>query len=225
LYVPGGEDVLDSINTEIKTAIDAGSPVFYTQDWHPETTPHFAGFGGIWPVHCVRGTDGAALHPRLTVTGHVVRKGTDGSDGYSGFSVRDPKSGQRSDTELGGCLRAAQVRTVVVVGLAGDYCVKDTALDAVSAGFEAVVPLALTRFVNRQPGDDDAAVAAMRTAGVVVLPTYATTSDAASSNARSGGVGSNNAGSNSVASNNAAPNHAASSDAVSARTFKRRRLA
>jgi nicotinamidase/pyrazinamidase len=180
LYVRGGEDVIDGINAEIETAVGAGSPVFYTQDWHPETTPHFADCGGVWPAHCVRGTEGAAMHPRLTVVGQIVRKGTDGSDGYSGFSVRDPTSGERSYTELGGSLRTANVRTVVVVGLAGDYCVKDTALDAVSAGFEAVVPLALTRFVNLRPGDDDAAVAVMRTAGVVVLPAYATSSDASS---------------------------------------------
>jgi nicotinamidase/pyrazinamidase len=170
LYVRGGEDVLDGVNAEVAAAVGAGSPVFYTQDWHPDTTPHFVDFGGVWPVHCVHDTAGAALHPRLTVAGRVIRKGTDGADGYSGFSVRDPTSGARRDTELGGALRDAGVSSVVVVGLAGDYCVKDTALDAVAAGFEAAVPLALTRFVNVQPGDDEAAVAAMRTAGVVVVP-------------------------------------------------------
>lgn len=170
LYVSGGEDILDGVNAEIAAALAAGSPVFYTQDWHPAVTPHFADFGGVWPVHCVRGTDGAQLHPLLTVAGRVIRKGVDGSDGYSGFSVRDPTSGHRGHTELGEALRAADARTVVIAGLAGDYCVKETALDATAAGFEAVVPLALTRFVNLRPGDDEAAVATMRAAGAVVLP-------------------------------------------------------
>ncbi len=169
LYVAGGESIVGAVNAEVAAAAEAGSPVFYTQDWHPEQTPHFATSGGVWPVHCVRGTPGAALHPRLTVAGPVIRKGTDGSDGYSGFSVRHPASGERSATELGDALAAAGVRTVVIAGLAGDYCVKETALDAVSLGFHAVVPLPLTRFVNASEGDDDRAVAEMAAAGVDVI--------------------------------------------------------
>jgi nicotinamidase/pyrazinamidase len=169
LYVPGGEEIVDAVNAEVAAALAAGCPVFYTQDWHPESTPHFATAGGVWPVHCVRDTDGAALHPRLRVAGPVVRKGTEGADGYSGFSVRDPTSGKRSATELGDALTAAGVRTVVVVGLAGDYCVKETALDAVSLGFRALVPLRLTRFVNLADGDDDRAVTEMAAAGVEII--------------------------------------------------------
>jgi nicotinamidase/pyrazinamidase len=168
LYVPGGEQVVDAVNAEVAAARQAAAPVFYTQDWHPESTPHFERDGGTWPVHCVQGSWGAELHPRLQVAGPVVRKGTGGEDGYSGFSVRDPVSGAESATRLGTLLEQAGVRRVVVTGLAGDVCVKETALDAVRRGYEVTVPLATTRFVNLSPGDDEAAIAAMHRAGVVV---------------------------------------------------------
>jgi len=168
LYVRGGEDVLRVVDAEISAAQAAGAPVFYTQDWHPERTPHFARDGGIWPVHCVRDTPGAALLPGLRVVGEVIRKGVDGGDGYSGFSVRDPVSGATTDTVLGALLAAARIERVVVVGLAGDWCVKETALDAVRRGLGTRVPLAATRFVELAPGDGLAAVEAMRAAGVEV---------------------------------------------------------
>ncbi len=175
LYVRGGEDVAAVVDEEISAAQAGGAPVFYTQDWHPERTPHFARDGGIWPVHCVRDTPGAELLPDLRVVGEVVRKGVDGGDGYSGFSVRDPVSGDTTATRLGGLLDAAGVRAVVVVGLAGDWCVKETALDAVHRGLTTRVPLAATRFVELQPGAAVTAVEAMRAAGVeveggIVLP-------------------------------------------------------
>ncbi len=84
LSVRGGEAVVDAVNREIDRARAAGATVAYTQDWHPESTPHFQKDGGVWPVHCVRNTWGAELHPRLVVAGEVVRKGVDGEDGYSG---------------------------------------------------------------------------------------------------------------------------------------------
>src|SRR3990172_5115624 len=84
LYVGGGEAVVPIINAEVSRARAAGAPVFYTQDWHPPSTPHFAKDGGVWPIHCVRETWGAALHPDLAVAGPVIRKGANGEDGYSG---------------------------------------------------------------------------------------------------------------------------------------------
>lgn len=168
LHVPGGEEVVGLVDAEVERAHAAGSLVAYTQDWHPGSTPHFAKDGGTWPVHCVAGTWGAELAPGLRVVGEVVRKGTGGEDGYSGFSVRDPVSGEQAATRLGALLHAAEVTRVVVVGLAGDHCVKETALDARRAGYEAVVPLALTRFVELAPGDADAAVHELRDAGVEV---------------------------------------------------------
>ena len=168
LYVRGGEETLPVIDAELNAAEAAGAPVFYTQDWHPPTTPHFAKDGGIWPVHCVQDTPGAQLLPGLRVSGPVVRKGSDGGDGYSGFSVRDPVSGETAVTQLGALLDQAGVRRLVVVGLAGDYCVKETALEARQLGYAVSVPLAATRFVNLQPGDDDRAVEQLRSAGVDV---------------------------------------------------------
>jgi nicotinamidase/pyrazinamidase len=152
---------------EVGAAQNAGASVVYTQDWHPESTPHFEKDGGIWPVHCVAETWGAELHPQLLVHGPVVRKGTSGEDGYSGFSVRDPVSGVASATQLQSLLDPS-VRRLVVVGLAGDYCVKETALDGVQLGYDVEVPLALTRFVELAAGDADRSVAELRAAGVTV---------------------------------------------------------
>ncbi len=168
LYVQGGEDVVPLVNQEIARARAAGATVVYTQDWHPESTPHFQKDGGIWPVHCVGDTWGALLHRGLQVVGEVVRKGTGGEDGYSGFSVRDPVSGRESATRLGALLEAAGVRRVVVVGLAGDYCVKETALDGKRLGYDVEVPLEATRFVNLRPGDDERTTRELAAAGVQV---------------------------------------------------------
>jgi nicotinamidase/pyrazinamidase len=167
LYVRGGEAVVPLVNAEVSAARGAGATIIYTQDWHPESTPHFAKDGGAWPVHCVGGTWGAELHPDLDVHGPVVRKGTSGEDGYSGFSERDPVSGEPHATQLG-TLLPVPVRRLVVVGLAGDYCVKETALDGIRLGYQVEVPLALTRFVGLAEGDDDRAVEELRAAGVQV---------------------------------------------------------
>jgi nicotinamidase/pyrazinamidase len=169
LYVPGGDAVVLVVDAEVRAAVDAGATVVYTQDWHPPSTPHFAKDGGIWPVHCVADTWGAELHDDLTVEGPVVRKGVDGGDGYSGFSVRDPVSGEEEATELGRLLDEAGVRRVVVVGLAGDVCVKATALDAVRLGYEVELPLPATAFVEVEPGDGELAVSELREAGVRVV--------------------------------------------------------
>jgi nicotinamidase/pyrazinamidase len=168
LHVTGGEEVVEVVNEEVRQARDAGASVVYTQDWHPPRTPHFDIDGGTWPVHCVQDTWGAELHPDLEVHGPVVKKGVDGGDGYSGFSVRDPVSGREERTRLGGLLEEAGATRVVVTGLAGDVCVKATALDALQLGFEVVLPLAATRFVEMEPGDGQRAVAECEDAGVRV---------------------------------------------------------
>jgi nicotinamidase/pyrazinamidase len=162
LYVAGGEALVDPVNDLVRRFRAAGDLVVYTQDSHPPQTPHF----DTWPVHCVAGTPGSALLPGLLVEGQVVQKGTDGRDGYSGFSVRDPLSGASSPTVLEALLRAAGVDEVVVVGLAGDYCVGETALDAARLGFTVSMPLELTRFVALDPADEPAMIARVRDAGV-----------------------------------------------------------
>jgi nicotinamidase/pyrazinamidase len=92
LWVRGGTDIVPVINEAIAAAKAAGAFVVFTQDWHPPSTPHFAKDGGIWPVHCVGDTWGAELHPDLGADADAprVRKGTNGEDGYSGFTMRDP---------------------------------------------------------------------------------------------------------------------------------------
>lgn len=168
LYVSGGEEVVPRVNREVQAARDAGASVVYTQDWHPPSTPHFEKDGGVWPVHCVRDTWGAELHPDLEVAGEVVRKGTGGEDGYSGFTVRDPRSGEESATALEAFLRSQGVERVVVVGIATDYCVKETALDAVAKGFRTEVLTDAIRAVDREPGDGDRAIESMRAAGAEI---------------------------------------------------------
>lgn len=168
LYVREGELTIPVINRLVHEARAAGAPVLYTQDWHPERTPHFDVDGGPWPVHCVAGTWGAELHDDLTVDGPVVRKGTGGEDGYSGFSVRHPETGHESATELGALLEERGVRRVVVVGLARDVCVAATALDARELGYGARVLLDATRPVELNPGDDERTTAQMADAGVEI---------------------------------------------------------
>jgi len=168
LYVRGGEQVVPLINVEIERAQAAGSKVFYTQDWHPESTPHFAKDGGIWPVHCVQGSWGAEFHPGLVVGGPVVRKGSNGEDGYSGFTMRDPLSGATIPTPLADMLGEAGVTQLVVCGLATDYCVKSTVLDGRERGYPVTVLGNAMRAVDLQPGDGDRAIEEMFAAGALL---------------------------------------------------------
>jgi len=170
LYVKGGEDVVRSVNAEIERARVAGALVVYTQDWHPPSTPHFAKDGGVWPVHCVARSWGAELHRDLDAgRGPVVRKGAHGEDGYSGFTMRDPLSGATVPTDLAEKLRDVGADRAVIVGLALDYCVKETALDAVRDGFPATVVLAATAPVELEAGDGQRAVGDLVSAGVEVI--------------------------------------------------------
>ncbi len=168
LSVRGAEAAMPATNDAVRRAVEAGSFVALTQDWHPESTPHFAKDGGIWPVHCVAGTWGAELHPALEAPPDAprVRKGANGEDGYSGFTMRDPVTGEARPTELEDLLRDRGVRRVVVIGLATDYCVRATALDARRLGFEVDVLRAAVAAVDLEAGDGDRAMAEMAEAGV-----------------------------------------------------------
>jgi len=170
LYVRGGEDVLPVANSEIAKARAAGALVVYTQDWHPPSTPHFAKDGGTWPVHCVRDTWGAELHPDLDVAAaltlrKVVRTGTGDEDGYSAFEASpDPNEPSRLER----LLREHGIERLVVLGLATDYCVRATTLDGLAAGFRATVLADGVRAVDLQPGDGERALDEMRRAGARV---------------------------------------------------------
>ena len=170
LSVAGADQLVPVINQAVRDALDAGAAVVATQDWHPESTPHFAKDGGVWPVHCVAGTWGAELAPgfELPADAPRVRKGTNGEDGYSGFTMRDPESAEETPTELEDMLRERGIERVVVCGLATDYCVLATALDAVRLGFEVELLAGAVAAVNLQPEDGEKALAEMDEAGVVI---------------------------------------------------------
>ena len=121
-------------------------------------------------MHCLQGSWGAELHPDLDVVegGEFVKKGTEGQDGYSAFSMRDPTSGATSGTVLESILRGHGIEQLVIVGLATDYCVKETALDALAKAFRVTVPLRGVRAVNLNPGDGERAIADIREAGAEV---------------------------------------------------------
>jgi nicotinamidase/pyrazinamidase len=168
LSVRGGGAIVPYLNERIREARSAGALVAYTQDWHPPHTPHFAADGGTWPVHCVRDSWGAAFHPDLLVDGPSVRKGSNGEDGYSGFTMRDPLTLDTRPTELEALLREAGIERVVVVGLATDYCVKATAIDAAALGFATIVLARGIAAVDLAPGDGDRALDEMRAAGITI---------------------------------------------------------
>src|SRR3954465_4155790 len=170
LSVKGAADAIAVINREAAAAREGGALLVLTQDWHPASTPHFAKDGGPWPVHCVADTWGAELHPALEVPEGtpVVRKGSNGGDGYSGFTMRDSRSGEHVPTMLAPLLQAAGVTDVVVAGLATDYCVKATALDALNLGFATTVLTDACAVVDLRAGDGEAALEELRNAGAGV---------------------------------------------------------
>lgn len=133
--------------------------VYASQDWHPANHCSFTAQGGIWPVHAVQNTEDAALHPGLNqnAISHIVQKGTETTrDAYSAFD----------GTGLADTLREAGITRVFVTGLATDYCVKASAIDAVNAGFATVAVTDAMRAVDVNPGDGETALEAMRSEGV-----------------------------------------------------------
>jgi nicotinamidase/pyrazinamidase len=170
LHVNGAEAIVPVVNAEIGRARESRALVVFSQDWHPGRTPHFATDGGTWPVHCVGDTWGAELYPSLDCPAGspLIRKGTNGEDGYSAFTMRDTETGDTLPTPLEPLLHEAGVDTVVVVGLATDYCVRATALDAVRLGHRTTVLTDAVAAVNVSPGDGDRALAELRAADVVL---------------------------------------------------------
>jgi nicotinamidase/pyrazinamidase len=163
LAVPDGDAVVGVLNRYAERFAAAGAPIFATRDWHPARTRHFKAWGGAWPPHCVQGTPGAEFHPRLVLppSTEVVSKGQDPeADAYSAFQ------GTTADgTAFAAALRRRGVRRLFVGGLATDYCVKATALDALQQGFDVVVLEDAVRAVDVAPGDGERALAALRAAG------------------------------------------------------------
>lgn len=166
LAVSRGDEIVAPLNRIMDIAKNAGAVVIATRDWHPAKTSHFKDFGGPWPVHCVQGTEGAKFHPDLRIDERVVviSKGIkDGEDAYSGFS------GKVDDRNLRALLEDWGIDTVYVAGLATDYCVKATALDAVKYGFKTFLIDDCCRAANINPNDGDSAVWEMARAGVKII--------------------------------------------------------
>ena len=161
LAVPQGDEVVEPLNKLIDQFLERGAPVYKTRDWHPPVTKHFAAYGGTWPVHCVRNTEGAEFHPALRDDARikVISKGVDDIDGYSAFD----------HTDLATLLSQQHVEEVVVGGLATDYCVKNTVLDALKHGFKVKAIENAMRAVDLQPGDGDRAIDEMRDAGAEIV--------------------------------------------------------
>jgi nicotinamidase/pyrazinamidase len=159
LAVPDGDAIAPRVNALAHSG--QYDLVVATRDWHPPDHGSFAERGGPWPVHCVRDTPGAQLHPALDAgaVDVIVDKGQDpATEGYSGFQ----------DTELAELLRVRGITEITVVGLATDYCVKNTALDALREGFTVTVETSAVRGVDVEPGDSERALEELRAAGAAL---------------------------------------------------------
>ena len=166
LGVHEGHAIVPLVNECLRTFQAAGRPIIATRDWHPERTTHFVQYGGIWPTHCVQGTPGAEFHPdlRLPPEAIVISKGMDPEeDSYSAFHARDERGRPLADL-----LAEHGVRRLYVAGLATDYCVKFSTLDARASGLDVVVLQDAIRGVDLQPGDSERAVGEMREAGATL---------------------------------------------------------
>lgn len=158
LGVPAGDEVVEPLNRVIRAFEQVGRPVFYSRDWHPPDHCSFKAQGGPWPPHCVAGTSGAGFAPdlRMPIEANVISKATTSErDAYSAFQ----------GTTLTAQLRSAGVRRVFIGGLATDYCVKATALDARQNGLEVELLADAVRAVEVQPGDGERALQEMQKAG------------------------------------------------------------
>lgn len=165
LPVPNGDEVVESINTILPFAVDNNWLTVASKDWHPEETAHFK----TWPIHCVRHTSGAELHPNLKrlFIDFIVLKGTKSDeDGYSPFNgyVFTKES-------LNEVFESYDIEEVYICGLATDYCVKAAALDSRERGYKTYLLLDACRAVNLNPDDEEKAIQEMKDEGVIITTT------------------------------------------------------
>lgn len=167
LQILDGARVIEPINRAAQRFASMGLPVLASRDWHPPITSHFSSFGGIWPVHCVQGTMGAAFHPNLQLPEGtiILSKGTDPDlHGYSAFE------GVTAEGEpLATILEELQVTGIFISGLATDYCVLSTAREALKLGYMITVLTDAVAGVDRTPGDSARALEELQTAGAELM--------------------------------------------------------
>lgn len=169
LPAPGGADVIPAVNRHLADARSREMPVYATRDWHPPRTSHFKEYGGVWPPHCVQGTAGAQFHPdlKLPPDAIVVNKGDDPQrHGYSAFDGHTSAGKTLLDD-----LRDRHITRVYVMGIATDYCVRESALDALRAGLEVRVLTDAIAGIDVRPGDAQRALDEISAAGAQIVPT------------------------------------------------------
>ncbi len=167
LAVLDGNSVMPVLSAWAEAAARQGIPIFVSRDWHPPKTTHFKALGGVWPPHCVMGTPGAEFHADLQVpaAATIVSKGMgETEDAYSAFQARDDNAAL-----LGSLLQERGVKHLFVGGLATDYCVRSSALDALTSGYAVTLIPDGMRAVDVHPGDGDRALAEMNTAGATTF--------------------------------------------------------
>ena len=163
LAVPEGDRVVEPLNRIAGCFVAAGLPVLASRDWHPPVTRHFRESGGIWPPHCIQDSRGAAFHPalRLPEGTLVISKGSDAdADAYSVFDGRS-----QDGRSFGDLLDALGIRHLYVGGLATDYCVRSSVLDARKAALEVTVLTDAIAGVEVAAGDCERALEEMGRAG------------------------------------------------------------
>jgi len=164
LAVPEGDKIVPKINQYIRIFSRKKLPIFASRDWHPVKTKHFNDFGGVWPAHCLQNTKGAAFHPQLKLPKETILlyKGMDPEkDSYSVF--------QAEDTSGMGFLKFLHllgVAELYICGLATDYCVKSSVLDALKNGFKVKLLTDAIKGVDIKPGDSEKAIKEMVKKGV-----------------------------------------------------------
>ncbi|MBI4706604.1 MAG: bifunctional nicotinamidase/pyrazinamidase [Candidatus Omnitrophica bacterium] len=164
LGIPEADKIIPVVNRYLKFFSKKESFVFATRDWHPLRSKHFKDFGGVWPVHCVQNTPGAAFHPKLKLPKGAIYlyKGLDPKkDSYSSFQAEDERG-----MSLEKLLDFFKVKEIYIAGLATDYCVKFTAHDALKHGFKVNILMDAIKGVNLKPNDSEDAIKRMVKEGV-----------------------------------------------------------
>jgi nicotinamidase/pyrazinamidase len=157
--VPQGDKVVPALNKYIKIFSKKKLPIFASADWHPVRTKHFRDFGGVWPVHCIQNTKGAAFHPKLKLPKGAILlyKGMDPEqDSYSAFQAEDLRG-----IGFAKLLHLLAVKELYIGGLATDYCVKSSVLDALKHGLKVKLLMDAARGVDLKPGDSEKAIKEM----------------------------------------------------------------